>query len=151
MRECDWVPGCYYLLGPHVVDRVGLFDPRYFLYFEEIDHCRRVRDAGFRAVYYPDTSVVHVGGESAGLDAELSVGRQNSKLETESALLYFRKHHGLIGVLSAVLFGLLGDAMTSFSSLADSKEKTRSAMATRHAWIILRSLFATKFATRATR
>ena len=65
-RECDWVPGCYYLVRREVVDRIGLFDPRYFLYFEEVDHCRRVRQAGWRVVYYPDTQVLHIGGESAG-------------------------------------------------------------------------------------
>jgi N-acetylglucosaminyl-diphospho-decaprenol L-rhamnosyltransferase len=42
VRECDWVPGCYYLIRREVIERVGLFDPRYFLYYEEVDHCRRV-------------------------------------------------------------------------------------------------------------
>ena len=45
-RECDWVPGCFYLMPREVLDQVGLFDPRYFLYSEEVDHCRRVKAAG---------------------------------------------------------------------------------------------------------
>ena len=40
VRECDWVVGCYYLVRREVIDQVGLFDPRYFLYCEEVDHCR---------------------------------------------------------------------------------------------------------------
>ena len=40
VRACDWVPGCYYLVRREVVDSVGLFDPRFFLYYEEVDHCR---------------------------------------------------------------------------------------------------------------
>jgi N-acetylglucosaminyl-diphospho-decaprenol L-rhamnosyltransferase len=55
VRECDWVPGCYYLVRREVIDRVGLFDPRYFLYYEEVDHCRRVRQAGWSVIYYPFT------------------------------------------------------------------------------------------------
>jgi len=39
VRDCDWVPGCYYLIRREVIDQVGLFDPRYFLYYEEVDHC----------------------------------------------------------------------------------------------------------------
>ena len=151
LRECDWVPGCYYLIRHEVVDCIGLFDPRYFLYFEEVDHCRRMHDAGFRVVYYPDTFVVHIGGESAGSLGELSSGRQVSELETESALLYFRKHYGLPGMLATVSLGVLGDAMRGFSGLVRSKDKTKPAMAARHSWTQLRLLFATRLATRATR
>src|SRR5581483_8078193 len=32
LSECDWVPGCYYLIRHDVTERIGLFDPRYFLY-----------------------------------------------------------------------------------------------------------------------
>lgn len=95
VRECDWVPGCYYLVRRAVLDQVGLFDPRFFLYYEEVDHCRRVKAAGWQVVYFPDTTVVHVGGESAKSVGKLSdSGRQLSALQVESELLYFRKHGG---------------------------------------------------------
>jgi GT2 family glycosyltransferase len=111
VRECDWVPGCYYLVRRQVLDQLGLFDPRYFLYYEEVDHCKRVKDAGWQVVYYPDTTVVHIGGESAKSDGELSAaGRQISALQIESELLYFRKHHGLGGLLGHLALMTLGDA-----------------------------------------
>lgn len=95
VRECDWVPGCYYLVRRAVLDEVGLFDPRFFLYYEEVDHCRRVKAAGWQVVYFPDTTVVHVGGESAKSVGKLSdSGRQLSAMQVESELLYFRKHGG---------------------------------------------------------
>ena len=65
MRECDWVTGCYYLVRREVIEKVGLFDPRFFLYCEEVDHCRRVREVGWRVVCFADTHVLHIGGESA--------------------------------------------------------------------------------------
>src|SRR5262245_50158990 len=102
LRECDWVPGCYYLVRHEVIERVGLFDPRYFLYYEEIDHCRAVRRAGWSVVYYPFTEVVHLGGESAKIEGPLSrFGRQIPALRIESELLYFRKHYGVRGVFAA--------------------------------------------------
>jgi N-acetylglucosaminyl-diphospho-decaprenol L-rhamnosyltransferase len=108
VQDCDWVPGCYYLVRREVIAQVGLFDPRYFLYYEEVDHCRAVRAAGWKVVFYPYTTVVHVGGESAKSDSKLTdSGRQISELQIESELLYFRKHHGLWGVwLSVILTGL---------------------------------------------
>ena len=111
-RECDWVPGCYYLVRKSVVDQVGLFDPRYFLYYEEVDHCRAVKAAGWKVMFYPHTTVVHIGGESAKSDSEVTAsGRQISALQIESALLYFRKHHGRLGLALNVLLTTLADGL----------------------------------------
>ena len=103
VRECDWVPGCYYLVRRELIAEVGLFDPRYFLYCEEVDHCRTAKRRGWRVVYFPDVEVVHLGGESAKSEGELTAaGRQLSALQVESELLYFRKHHGLSGLMAGV-------------------------------------------------
>lgn len=118
VRECDWVPGCYYLIRREVLDQVGLFDPRFFLYYEEVDHCKRVKEAGWKVVYYPHTSVVHIGGESAKSEGKLtSAGRQISGLQIESELLYFRKHHGLAGLLGHMALVMLGDAFIAFKAV----------------------------------
>ena len=108
VRECDWVPGCYYLVRREVIERVGLFDPRYFLYYEEVDHCRAVRRAGWSVMYYPFTKVVHTGGESAESEGPLTTcGRQIFAQQIESELLYFRKHYGRIGLLFAFILASL--------------------------------------------
>ena len=99
IRECDWVPGCFYLIRREVIQRVGLFDPIYFLYYEEVDHCRTLQNAGWKVIYFPSTQVVHIGGESAQTVDTLSKrGRQVSALQLESELLYFRKHFGFLGL-----------------------------------------------------
>lgn len=117
-RDCDWVPGCYYLIRTEVIDKVGLFDPRFFLYMEEVDHCRRVKAAGWRVRYVPDTSVVHIGGESARSDNEItSSGRQVQALHIESMLLYFRKHGGVWGLLSLLGLDALAAVLISLKSI----------------------------------
>jgi N-acetylglucosaminyl-diphospho-decaprenol L-rhamnosyltransferase len=152
VRECDWVPGCYYLVRRDVIGRVGLFDPRYFLYYEEVDHCRAVRKAGWSVVYYPFTQVVHIGGESAASEGPLTQsGRQISPLQIESQLLYFRKHYGVTGVLAAVFLATLGDMITACSSLARLRDNARGAAAARHAGTMLKLLVDTGLASRATR
>lgn len=110
VRECDWVPGCYLLVRREVIEQVGLFDPRYFLYYEELDHCFAARHAGWKVAYYPDTSVIHIGGESAKSDAKLTKGGQQIQvLQIESELLYFRKNHGVGGVWAVVALSTLGN------------------------------------------
>lgn len=111
-KECDWVPGCFYLIRKEVIDQVGLFDPRYFLYYEEVDHCLATQRAGWKIMFTPDTSVVHLGGESAKADSKLTAGgKQIDRISMESAMLYFRKNFGLGTVLRHLGLELLGDAI----------------------------------------
>ena len=127
VRECDWVPGCYYLVRREVIERVGLFDPRYFLYYEELDHCCAVRRAGWRVVYYPFTQVVHLGGESAKSEGPLTAyGRQISSQQIESEFLYFRKHYGRGGVLCALILAQLGDAIVALKGVSAFGSQTSS-------------------------
>jgi N-acetylglucosaminyl-diphospho-decaprenol L-rhamnosyltransferase len=117
VRQCDWVPGCNYLVRKEVIDQAGLFDPRYFLYYEEIDHCFAAKKAGWEIVYFLRTTVVHIGGESAKSEGEITQsGHQIEALQIESELLYFRKNHGVAGVRMNVLLRRLGDAIIGSSA-----------------------------------
>ena len=117
-KECDWVPGCFYLIRKQVIDQVGLFDPRYFLYYEEVDHCLQTQRAGWKVMFTPDTSVVHLGGESAKADRKLTAGgKQIDRISMESAMLYFRKNFGLATVLGHLGLELLGDAILVVKAL----------------------------------
>lgn len=117
VRECDWVPGCYYLIRREVLDQVGLFDSRFFMYYEEVDHCRRVKVAGWKVMFYPDTSVVHLAGESAKSAGVLSKARQISGLQLESELLYMRKHYGRLGLTWHMALVALADAVVGLKHL----------------------------------
>lgn len=152
VRECDWVPGCYYLIRREVIDKVGLFDPRYFLYYEEVDHCKRVKQAGWKVVYYPHTTVVHIGGESAKSVDELNAAsRQIPKLQIESELLYFRKHHGVAGLAWHMFLVCLGDLILALKAVLKGRGRAAIGACWEHArvtWALLRD---TKFASQPTR
>lgn len=152
VRECDWVPGCYYLIRREVIDQVGLFDPRYFLYYEEVDHCKRVKQAGWKVVFYPHTTVVHIGGESAKSVVELNAAsRQIPKLQIESELLYFRKHHGRLGLAWHMSLVILGDLILALKALLKGRGRAAIGACWEHArvtWALLRE---TKFASQPTR
>lgn len=151
-RDCDWVPGCYYLVRTSVVEQVGLFDPRYFLYNEEVDHCRAVKAAGWQVMYCPDTTVVHIGGESAKFDAQITEGgRQNSLLQTESSLLYYRKHYGLAGLWASVLLSTLADTLQALKALIRGGSLSAAASCWQHTAMTWSSLRKTGLGLRPTR
>ncbi|HWD32945.1 MAG TPA: glycosyltransferase family 2 protein [Pseudomonas sp.] len=152
VRECDWLPGCFYLVRREVLDQVGLFDPRYFLYYEEVDHCKRVKEAGWKVVFYPHTTVVHIGGESSKSVAELeAASRQISNYQIESELLYFRKHHGVPGLVLHMLLVCLGDLLLAFKALLKGRGRAAMNACWQHTHATWSLLFATRFASQPTR
>lgn len=151
-RECDWVPGCYYLMRREVIDQVGLFDPRFFLYYEEVDHCKRVKAAGWKVMYFPDTSVIHIGGESAKSAGNIDqVGRQISPLQMESEMLYFRKHHGRLGLALHMLLTGMGDAILAAKAAIRKRRGESPASFWEHLRLAWRLLRCTRLATEPTR
>ncbi|WP_374568493.1 glycosyltransferase family 2 protein [Ideonella sp.] len=150
-QECDWVPGCYYLIRKSVIDEVGLFDPLFFLYAEEVDLCRRVKNAGWQVHYFPDARVVHLGGESAKSDGEITASRQIDALSIESNLLYFRKHHGRVGLAAHVVFEGLAALLVGTRELVRRSSIARLSTGM-HRWrATLGLLWQTKFGTTPTR
>ncbi len=93
----DWVPGAFSIVRPSALQKIGLFDPAFFLYYEEVDLCRRFRSAGIPVWYWPDISVIHIGGESSRQLKSLEFSPQAAQVvlwRMRSTLLYYRKHHG---------------------------------------------------------
>jgi N-acetylglucosaminyl-diphospho-decaprenol L-rhamnosyltransferase len=64
VRRVDWVSGACLLARRATIDQVGLLDEAMFMYFEDNDWCRRMRQAGWQIYHCPFVSVVHVGGQS---------------------------------------------------------------------------------------
>jgi len=152
VRECDWVPGCYLLIRREVIDQVGLFDPRYFLYSEELDLCYCAKRAGWKVVYFPGTEVVHIGGESAKSDAPLtSSGRQIQGLQIESELLYFRKNHGVSALLASVVLSTLADVILVAKHIVKGKGLAGTSSHWRHMAAVWRLSLRTRWGRVPTR
>jgi GT2 family glycosyltransferase len=103
--EVDWVPGAYSIIRSDALVAAGPFDPRFFLYYEEVDLCKRIKQKGYSIWYWPDISVVHIGGESSRQISSLELSRTGAQLtlwRMRSALLYYRKHH-VLGARMAML------------------------------------------------
>jgi GT2 family glycosyltransferase len=95
--QVDWVPGAFSIIRPSAIEKTGFFDPVFFLYYEEVDLCRRIKQAGYSIWYWPDIVVVHIGGESSRQLKALHISSMAAQVvmwRMRSTLLYYRKHHG---------------------------------------------------------
>jgi GT2 family glycosyltransferase len=94
----DWVPGAFAFIRADTFASLNGFDERFFLYYEEVDLCRRLQAAGLQVHYWPQLRIQHIGGESAKTVTGQSVSKSGSQLilwRVRAGLLYYRKHHGL--------------------------------------------------------
>lgn len=58
-REVDWLLGSFLFIRSSALEKVGLFDKRFFMYFEDTDLCRRFWKKKFRVVYNPNAKIIH--------------------------------------------------------------------------------------------
>lgn len=103
-HECDWVSGAAMIVRREVFDAIGLLDDRFFLYYEEVDFCRRARRAGWQVWHVPAARVVHLEGDATGIGD----GRRRPAYWFESRRRYFLNHHGLGYAAAADLMRIAG-------------------------------------------
>jgi GT2 family glycosyltransferase len=104
--EVDWVAGASMMIRREVFEDIGLFDDRFFLYFEETDFCRRAKLHGWRTFYVRGSAVAHIGGASTGIK-DSRTQRRMPAYWFDSRRYYFQKNHGgAYLAASDVLFAL---------------------------------------------
>lgn len=87
LQEVDIAIGAALLIRKDLFENLGGFDETFFMYFEESDLCQRAREKGFKVIYTPSVSVIHLGG--------YSVNKTVDRLRLEyrrSQLYYYQKH-----------------------------------------------------------
>jgi len=72
-----------------VVERLGGMDETFFMYYEEVDLCYRIKQAGWRIVYVPEVEITHLGGRSAG-----QIPASKHIMAMTSLLRFFKKYRG---------------------------------------------------------
>lgn len=85
--DVDSVVGAFMMVRTQAIDQVGLMDERFWMYGEDLDWAKRIKDAGWRVVYNPEVTVLHVKRASS---------RQNSRADVEfyrAMLIFYYKHY----------------------------------------------------------
>lgn len=122
-REVDVVSGMFMLVPRRVFEAVGLLDEAFFVYSEEADWCRRIRDAGWRCVFAPEAQILHLdgGGKSTvQIRSRMFVQMQKSKM------IYLRKHYGLSGALLGRMI-FVGSSILRFALSATNQRDEAAA------------------------
>ena len=95
-KEVDWLMGSAIMISRSAIDKVGMMDPRYFMYMEDVDWCRRFWDAGYKVMYYPLVQMHHYHGKGSAKGGVLKslFSSRLTWIHISSGIKYFRKFWG---------------------------------------------------------
>jgi hypothetical protein len=91
VKEVGWVTGACMMVRRDLFEELEGFDESFFMYFEDIDICKRIAEMGFKVVYYPRTSLIHLLGGSGQ-----HVKKKVNTYYRDSQLYYYHKHLGIL-------------------------------------------------------
>lgn len=123
-KEVSFVTGCALLLKREAVEKVGLFDERYFMFGEDVDLSIRLVRAGYRILYLPEAIVWHKVGESVARKGEAFIYYHM----TRNRLLTMSKHAGWREWLPFVFYFPLLWGWKALSFLIQGKSQVARAM-----------------------
>lgn len=95
VREVDFVIGAFFLIKKEVLDGIGLLDEKFFLNAEEAEFCLRAKKAGWKRVFYPDFTIIHLGGQT-----KETIGSLDSLSAIKGTDYLIRKHHNIFYYIS---------------------------------------------------
>lgn len=103
VHEVDVVPGTAFMIKRSIFNKIGGFDQRFFLFFEEFDLCKRVKKLGWKIFILPRAKVGHIWG------ASMEKSSLNIKsIFKKSRFYYFKKHYGIIPAILVHLVASFG-------------------------------------------
>jgi hypothetical protein len=86
--EIDCLTGAFMFIRKEALDEAGFLDETFFMYGEDIDLCYRIKNSGWKIIYYGESKITHLKGASSK--------KQKSKLIYEfyrAMYIYYKKHH----------------------------------------------------------
>jgi N-acetylglucosaminyl-diphospho-decaprenol L-rhamnosyltransferase len=119
--EPDWVPFAAVVIRRSVIDMVGLLDDGYFMYFEDLDYCLRVRAAGYGILYWPRARIVHFVGGSSNVTTPNAAQRRAPRYFYEARSRFFAKHFGFGGLWLANAMWIAGRAVSRARELVQRR------------------------------
>jgi GT2 family glycosyltransferase len=101
--EVDWISGACMVVRRQALEDVGLLDERFFLYWEDVDWCKRMWQKGWKVTYFPPADIQHNVGGSSDRNLIRSIFEFH-----KGAYLFFKKYHKTCHLIwnPVVFFGL---------------------------------------------
>jgi len=108
-REVKVVPGSAFMIKKTIFKELHGFDEKFFLFFEESDICRRVRDLGYKIFFTAKSEVVHIWKFDNREESPIL-----KKHFVHSRFYYFRKHYGLLWAITVEIFTRMSRLLALF-------------------------------------
>lgn len=85
--DTDWVSGAAMFIRKNIFEKAGGFDEKYFMYFEDIDLCKRIKNSGYKVLYVKDCYITHLIAQSPLLF------NQRKNIYYKSQDYFYKKHY----------------------------------------------------------
>jgi hypothetical protein len=121
-QKVQQIMGAFVFSDDDFFRQIGGWDTDYWLWWEDLDLCKRVQKAGYDIMYTPKTKIIHHEGKSFEQNSSLL----KQKRFNRGMRLYFKKHHGLLSYLIISLLSLLSLLLAWLSQTLKIKQKTQS-------------------------
>lgn len=139
--EVDWVSGCSMIIRREVLQDIGLLDAGYYNYYDDIDFCFNARKAGWPVWYVPASCLMHLGGQSTGIN-----DNNRNRLPAyifEARKRYFLKNHSPLYAAMADAARIIGLSLWRLRVILTGKPDLRTPYILRDS--IKHSVFLTGF------
>jgi len=98
IKKTDVVPGTAFMIGKNIFNKIGGFNEKFFLFFEEADLSKRINALGLKNYIIPQAKIIHLGGQSTSKREDIK------EIFDRSKFYYFKKWHGLLGAIIVQVF-----------------------------------------------
>jgi len=130
----DWISFACVLIRSEVFEKIGFLDEGYFMYYEDVDYCRRTREAGFDILNWPYASVVHLQGQSSKLSEIEVLKKRLPSYYYKSRARYYTKFYKYIGFILCNIFWYIGRSISLIREILFGKNRTVNKYQYRDIW-----------------
>ena len=121
-QEVKQIMGAFVFSRGEIIKEIKGWDEDYFIWWEDLDLCKRIQDFGFKIVYTPKTKIIH--HEAKSFVQQQSLERQ--KRFNKGMTLYFLKHKGVLSYLVVKLFSYISLVLAWLTQILNVKPKTQA-------------------------
>ncbi|MFH0945704.1 MAG: glycosyltransferase family 2 protein [Planctomycetota bacterium] len=125
-EDVDQPPGTALMVPRKVYDKVGLLDPDLFLFYNDVDLCRRIRKSGYRIRYLADARILHHGGASTSRYGSFAAEWHKNRAR------YYLRSHGRFGFWLAKVMSAWRAWELWWKEVRNMSDPLEKAAATRH-------------------
>ncbi|MGK7889209.1 MAG: glycosyltransferase family 2 protein [Leptolyngbyaceae cyanobacterium] len=133
--EPDWTSFACVLIRKTVTEQVGLMDEGYFMYYDDVDYCRRAKAMGWSVLHNPVARVVHLRGGSGSVKSDLAKRKRPRPYLYASRARYFSKFYGIPGLWIANMMWLVGRSVAQLREAVGNKQPHTCQKAEQDIWM----------------